>query len=428
MIDVATGAERTLHTSASGFPPERLVASADGEYLAWSERGEELFVVPSAGGAPALVVDDFNLSGFVWAGTRTLAFALFDSGLHFYDADSGAVSDVPGTEGMTNLASLGPEGVVSAIRAQSLFWILPGGRVMELGEKPDRLDLELLAWSSDLHFVGTTDALSLLTVEPPGRFALEVRLVPGMNRLAARAVDGRGNQSPDSEVLEVSFENASLPDLIVDGALGIVPSAPVSGESASVSVPIRNIGSVPSEATVVSVTGADEGGSLYAVGTRAVPALAPGASVTVSLPWPTEGRLGPQTLEATVDPLSLVDESNEENNAGSAPATVVGTETLALSISLGRGSYGARETAEITISAVNGGPARTFVLETVIEDGEGTPVAIVDSRSASLGYANSLRYAVFWNTGAVLAGNYVARVRAFGATAASPFTIARTLD
>jgi subtilase family serine protease/flagellar hook assembly protein FlgD len=427
VLDAATGAERTLYTALSGFPPVGLTASADGELLAWSERGEEVFVLSSAGGAPSLAADDFRLDRFVWAGRRTLAFTIFDEGLYLYDADSGAAAVVAGSEGMTRPASLGPEGAVSAFRGETLFWILPGGRVMELGEKPSGLDLEFLGWSSGLSLAGTASDLSLRILEPPGRFELGVRLSPGPNLLLARAKDDRGNDSADSEGIEISFDDSSLPDLTVSGTLGIVPALPVSGDVASVFVPIRNAGAIASEASVVSLTGADEDGNLYAVGTRALPALAPGASTTLSFSWETSGRLGPQQLSASIDPLLLLDETNEDNNAASASATVVGVEALELALSLGRGTYGAGETVAIEVSALNGGAGRTVVLETTIEDGDGALVALVDSRSASLPYAESLRYFVSWNTGATFAGNYVARVRTLGASAAAQFNMQRTL-
>ena len=68
---------------------------SDGALLAWSERGTEVSVLSSAGGTPALVADDFRLDRFVWAGRRTLAFTIFEEGLHLYDADSGTAAPVP---------------------------------------------------------------------------------------------------------------------------------------------------------------------------------------------------------------------------------------------------------------------------------------------------------------------------------------------
>ena len=68
----------------------------------------------------------------------------------------------------------------------------------------------------------------------------------------------------------------------------------------------------------------------------------------------------------------------------------------------------------------------------VIEDSSGARIAAVDARPASLAYAGSTRYEVFWTAGSVAAGSYVARVTAFAgsdvvATATAAFELTRTV-
>ena len=402
VFDLVGSIESTLYTSTSGFPPERLSVSLDGEYFAWLE-SDELLVMPSAGGGAELVVRDFSLDDFVWTDARTLAFTLFDVGLHIYDVDTSTQSLLPGTEGMTTPRSLGVAGAVSTFRGLNLFWVLRDGTVIGLGEVPEPLDFAFVEWSSNLRLAGTAPFL-LDVLVPPGRFELEGKLVPGVNRITARARDGEGNESLSSEAMEITFDDTLLADLTFVSPLRVIPAAPLTGQSASLSISVVNQGQSASEPTVVSVTGSDLARRLYAIGTVSVPALAPSARTEISLSWSTLDLLGTQSLVATIDPLELLDEADESNNQAAAEATVVGSAGLELSIASGRARYAAQQSVELTVSAVNGGAARNVVLETIIEDAVGAMVALVDARPASLGYAAETRYAVFWNTGSVMAG------------------------
>ena len=432
IFDLALDTERTIYTPASFFSPENLAASTDGAYVAWNESGE-LYVMPVAGGAPELVFDSFLLEDFEWAGARTLVFEAFGLGLHFYDVETLSSVLIPDTEDLRFPTSLGIDDAVSAFDGSVAYWVFADGAVMELGESSANFNRQFFAWSQDLLLVGTTFGFTLALVETPGRFGLEARLEPGLNVLIARATDEEGNVSPDSDALELTYDNSSLADLTFDGEITIVPSVPLTGDSASISIPIVNAGASPSPESSVSVTGAELSGTLYTVGAATIPALDSGASTTVVLPWLTAGRIGPQSIQAVIDPLELVDEFDETNNTAGVSTTVVGTAGLELTITTGRPSYAAGQVAELTVSAVNGGGAFDGVLETRIEDTIGAVVALVDSRSSSLAYGASTRYGSFWTTGSIASGTYVARVTAFSgsdvvATATASFELTRTLD
>jgi hypothetical protein len=431
VLDTSARSETTIYTASSGFTPQNLTASPDGATLAWTEQSQ-LFVMASGGGTAELVVSHFSLDSFAWAGTTLLAYTRHDLGLSFYDTVTRIESLVPDSEGMVTPRSVGPAGAVSTFRGLVVHWVFANGARFALGDVEPPLNREFVAWSHELSLVGTTSSSTLAIVSTPGRFELEGRLVPGPNVLTARAIDAAGLGSPDSEAIELTFDDTSLADLTVDGEILVVPRAPVSGQTASVSVPVRNSGASTSEPTVVSISGTDLDTRLYAIGTVAVPALASGARTTVRVSWPTTGRLGPQRLVATLDPLEILDESDETNNEAATEVTVVGSAGLEVSIAMGRSSYGAHQNAELTMLAVNGGGAGAHTLETAIIDAGGALVASVDARSAALGYAESLRYSVFWNTEAVAAGPYRARVTArqgaaIVATSTAPFAIAPTL-
>ena len=432
IFDLTLDSERTLYTSTSFSSPENLTASTDGAYLAWNERGE-LYVMPVTGGAPELVFNSFRLDEFEWAGARTLVFEASGLGLHFYDVDTLSTVLVPDTEELRFPTSLGIDGAVSAIDGSALYWVFADATVMELGEPSADFNRQFFAWSSDLLFAGTTFGSTLALVETPGRFVLEARLESGLNVLIARSTDEAGHVSPDSDALELTYDNSSLADLTFDADITIVPLVPLTGDSASISIPIVNAGASPSPESSVSVTGTELSGTLYTVGAATIPALDAGASTKVVLPWSTAGRLGPQSVQAVVDPLELIDELDETNNTAGVATTVVGTAGLELTITSGRPRYAAGQVAELSVSAVNGGGAFDGIFETRIEHTTGVVVALVDSRPSSLAYAASTRYSSFWTTGSIASGTYVARVRALSgsgvvATATASFELTRTLD
>jgi len=51
---------------------------------------------------------------------------------------------------------------------------------------------------------------------------------------------------------------------------------------------------------------------------QTIASVAPGASASVSINWPSEGKPGTHTVRVTVDPLNTIRESDETNNAGTA--------------------------------------------------------------------------------------------------------------
>ena len=259
-FDLSTGPSTTIYTRVSFFEPENLIASPDGDFLAWRE-SDDLYVMPSTGGTPDLVTGAVESSEFVWIGDRTLAFKGFPDGICFYDVDSMVSTPIGGTESVHTLRGLGASGVVSAFNGLNLLWVYADGRIVELGEPPD-FPGAFVEWSADLA-LGMTSGFTLAISESTGRFELEERLVPGLNVLTARATDEAGNTSPDSDALELTYDTSALADLTVDGAMTVIPSAPTTGDTASVSVAVFNRGEGGSAETTLSVTGSDLDGNVY---------------------------------------------------------------------------------------------------------------------------------------------------------------------
>lgn len=110
------------------------------------------------------------------------------------------------------------------------------------------------------------------------------------------------------------FQATGLPDLVLTAAdVVLAPGYPRVGEEVTIRATVRNLGGQPSAATSVRVV---EGRSApeTVVGVLAVPDLAPGAFVTLSLPWVPSSPPGERPLRLEVDPDGLVVEQDEGNN------------------------------------------------------------------------------------------------------------------
>lgn len=114
-----------------------------------------------------------------------------------------------------------------------------------------------------------------------------------------------------------------LPDLtFLPGDMQVAPYPPEAGEIVDVSVLVRNLGDqVARDNRLLLFRGNPRQGGVQ-IGQANVPTLGIGQSVTLTLPWDTDGQSGSQTLYAVVDPDYRVDERDESNNELALPVRV----------------------------------------------------------------------------------------------------------
>lgn len=141
---------------------------------------------------------------------------------------------------------------------------------------------------------------------------VELAITPSMYDRINLTVTGR-NILPYIDVLVV--ENLESPDYYISPSLiKVDPEKPVAGDKATVSVTIRNVGTVNSpEAKVVLSAGDPTGHSSVPLGgNHSVEVLAPGESATVTQTWVVGGSSF--NLYAWVDPDDEIVEIKETNN------------------------------------------------------------------------------------------------------------------
>jgi subtilase family serine protease len=127
--------------------------------------------------------------------------------------------------------------------------------------------------------------------------------------------EDNNNASRDILVLEAS-------DLLIQ-SLTVTPAGPVEGDTASVSLRIRNAGEVPADSflAVIAVKGID--GMLEHELLRVRQDLAGETSDTLAAAWTTTGQAGQHWLAAYLDADGVVAEANESNNADSVSVTIL---------------------------------------------------------------------------------------------------------
>lgn len=139
--------------------------------------------------------------------------------------------------------------------------------------------------------------------------AWDTRDVPdGTHAVRARAYDGV--LYSDVASVEVTVDNPR-PDL---AASDLRVQERTTGREAVLAVTVENAGSASSPADEVRFTYQAADGT-RAMGTPALPSLAPGASATVTTAWDTRGQVGGFDVRALADPGGDVIESDEANNA-----------------------------------------------------------------------------------------------------------------
>jgi subtilase family serine protease/flagellar hook assembly protein FlgD len=422
----STGASERIYTGLPfSPPPSSLRLSPGASRLAFVESWR--LVVLDLSTRQVRLISGSLPSGFNWVSDETIALSDYQ-GIRLSSAVSAVSTLVPETAGMLFPSPVGP-GEIAAVSGAEVF--LVGERVESMGVLPlGAFDVLDFAATGDFRVVVFDSALSRARLfSLPGRFEIpDVTLLPGKNLFTAVATDADANESPPSDAIEITFEDGGLPDLVLEAPIVVIPAVPSAGEVASVSLAVRNAGLSAAGPGVIQLV-ADTGGNLATVASEEFPALSPGEPVPVTLAFRTAGFLGSVDLVAIADPFAVIDEKDETNNSLQKTVTVVGRRGVGLAVSTVLPSYAPRQGVEIRVEAVQGGDSSELALETVIEDAQGAPVAVVDRRAVFLKFGEATAYTVSWNTGTSLAGIY--RVRASAspdAVATADFEIRRLLD
>ncbi|MDA8018227.1 MAG: choice-of-anchor A family protein [Thermoanaerobaculia bacterium] len=425
----------TLLFEDSELVSSSLAFSPDGTQLAY-QRGESstvgVWVIELATGVETFVFDD------AWSGIpprwspsgNRLLFATSEGGQQLWtwslaDGDVTAVSEV--LFGLSDVV-FGPEGsaVVYAVEDDGIFRLpLEGGETELLEEAfgEPRLDR---ASTGDLLLAHGGDAIRL---RPAGSFQLPgVLLEAGDNLFAATSFDQAGNASSAADPITVTLEGGGLPDLALDASeLTVFPAVPRLGETAQLSVVVRNLGSVaaPSGDLALVLIAAD--GSVATLPTGAVPALAPGSSIAVTVDHLFAGEPGLYRLTAAVDPLQQIVETSDDNNQVEIGFAVARDGQPLVTVTTDREQYLADQDVFAEVSLYNFDGPLTDRLVVSVEDEQGFEVVqLADEAIVDLQYGDSRTLAVTWNTGTTFAGEYriAARLLDGSAEAFAPFTLA----
>ncbi|MCQ1536576.1 PGF-pre-PGF domain-containing protein [Methanosarcina sp. KYL-1] len=123
------------------------------------------------------------------------------------------------------------------------------------------------------------------------------------------------DEGNNEETGSIIVEKKTFPDLVIEN-ISWEPVVPDQGETVSITITVRNLGTERSGETDLEY---EVGGT---EGEREVRELDPGSETSISVSW-TPGTGGTEEIRARVDPNDRVFESNEGNNEKTGTITVV---------------------------------------------------------------------------------------------------------
>ncbi len=254
-----------------------------------------------------------------------------------------------------------------------------------------------------------------------------VALAPGANTLVAQAIEPlNGLASPDSEPVQVTVSQDAFPDLEVTAAdVQSYPSAPVVGQTANLSVRVRNVGAADARDVPVALELLDAQGGVILERSAQVSQLGAGESALVTAFW-APALAGSYLLRGSADGGNFIVESREDNNLAERPVQVSpeGGGALTATLTSDRELYPAHTLALLQGQVWNGGAPFSGHARLTLEARDGTEMGVLDERPVALQYGASLSLAVQWNTAATYAGDYRFALRVFAAGAAAPAAMA----
>lgn len=170
------------------------------------------------------------------------------------------------------------------------------------------------------------------------------------------------------------------PDLSVAAAdISFSPSAPVEGDTVTVTATVRNPGSLASGPLTASFFAALPSGQEWYIGSAFIPSVPPSASSSAQIEWNTLGFTGNVPVRVVVDPYNRVVESNEDNNQASNPITILTRADLSITaVVLSDDEPVTGQTVDVVLTLANSGqtaaPASTLALYDGIPDSGGTMI------------------------------------------------------
>ncbi|MFC1660565.1 CARDB domain-containing protein [Gemmatimonadota bacterium] len=225
-----------------------------------------------------------------------------------------------------------------------------------------------------LRFTGTSH--NVPSLEPGQTFEVQQSAgtrLPGSYTVRAMADLDNTVEESNEENNEAThpFSVVPGPDLVVS-SLTHSPADPIDGDAVTITAVVENIGGTGAGASTLDINTTPRGGGSTSGNWIAVPALAPGATETVTQTL-TSFYVDTWDVEATADVEGQVTEDNEDNNQATDQFTVSELPDLVVS-SLTNSPLNPTTSDVVTITSVvrndGGSPAGASVLHLVVEEYE----------------------------------------------------------
>ena len=162
------------------------------------------------------------------------------------------------------------------------------------------------------------------TREQSSPFARHAYSFVGLKQATVQVEDARGNEDIASVRIDVQPESppTGAPDLTPTSA-STIPSRPIEGQIAIVSIVLVNLGNATAEGATINVTDQRPNGTVVSIGTTSLPAsLAPEGSVVVYSQTFVAREVGNHSLQIVVSNVTPA-ESDVEDNALTIGMTVL---------------------------------------------------------------------------------------------------------
>lgn len=272
-----------------------------------------------------------------------------------------------------------------------------------------------LHWGEGGLLQGTDARPSHRVLSPAGRFCVDpVPVLPGMNDLAAVAVEASGSTSAESRSLQVyrPLGSGGHADLEVrDSDLRFLPAAAKPGDRAVSYVTVHNRGDRDVPLTLVAKLLGPDGSERTLAPSDSPATLAGNSSRVLALPMGPLTDVGTWRLQVNLDPDQQVVEARDDNNSASASLQVTERALPRLSLRASNAVADASRPASGWVELHNPGPRFDGRLRLDVVDNTGEPVETLSSTPIeALAFGASQRIAWQWTGAAVLAGSY--RLRA----------------
>ncbi len=212
------------------------------------------------------------------------------------------------------------------------------------------------------------------------------------------------------------FINAAQADLAADLSALTTGITVQKDNTVNLVTKITNYGKGPTTATTVSLYDGDPSTSSgrALIDTKAVSALNPQGTDTVTVPWNVLGKAGEHTITAVVDPQDTVIEYSEQNNT---TYTKVQVPDLTVFTETDKDTYKTRQKVYITSTLTNLTAEKTYsnlLLLTSAKDGTGQEVYAKSIALGSLQPTASATNSEAWSTaGLTVDGSYTITQRVF---------------